>query len=301
MPRTRSLLDLEHLSRDDITFILKLARTMHTRAPRPRLKGKRIALLFYEASTRTRVSFEFAAKLLGTHTSIISATASSVEKGESLVDTGKTLQALGADCIVVRHPSSGAPYVLARNLRVPIINAGDGMHEHPSQGLLDAYTILRHKKSLKGLKVTMIGDIQHSRVARSNIHLLSKFGAQVVLCGPAELLPETALTLAPGLKIVRHIEEAVRKSDVVMMLRVQKERLAGLNLDSEKYHIQYQLTLDRLKLAKSDAIVMHPGPMVRGMEIQTEVADSPQAVIEEQVHNGVYVRMAVMSVCMGVA
>ncbi len=300
MARTRSLLDLEHLSRDDITSILKLARTMHARQPRPRLKGKRIALLFYEPSTRTRVSFEFAAKLLGTHTSIISATASSVEKGESLVDTGKTLQALGADCIVVRHPSSGAPYVLARNLRVPIINAGDGMHEHPSQGLLDAYTMLRHKKSLKGLKVTMVGDIQHSRVARSNIHLLSKFGAQIVLCGPAELLPETALTLVPGLKIVRHMDEAVRKSDVVMMLRVQKERLAGLKLDSEKYHIQYQLTLDRLKLAKSDAIVMHPGPMVRGMEIQTEVADSPQSVIEEQVHNGVYVRMAVMTIAMGV-
>jgi len=274
---------------------------MQTRPPRPRLQGKRIALLFYEASTRTRVSFEFAAKLLGTHTSVISATASSVEKGESLVDTGKTLQALGADCIVVRHPSSGAPHVLARNLHVPVINAGDGMHEHPSQGLLDAYTMLRHRKTLKGMKVTMVGDIQHSRVARSNIHLLSKFGAQIVLCGPPELLPETALTLAPGLKIVRHMEEAVRKSDVVMMLRVQKERLVGLKIDAEKYGMQYQLTLDRLRLAKSDAIVMHPGPMVRGMEIQTEVADSPQAVIEEQVHNGVYVRMAVMTVCMGVA
>ncbi len=301
MARLRSLLDLEHLSTEDISFILKLARKMHTRPPRPSLRGKRIALLFYEASTRTRVSFEFAAKLLGTHTSVISATASSIEKGESLVDTGKTLQALGADCIVVRHPSSGAPHVLARNVRVPIINAGDGMHEHPSQGLLDAYTMLRHKKTLKGLKVTMVGDIQHSRVARSNIHLLSKFGAQVVLCGPPELLPETALTLAPGLKITRHMDEAVRKADVVMMLRVQKERLAGLKLDAEKYTTQFQLTLDRMALAKKDAIVMHPGPMVRGMEIQTEVADAPRTVIEEQVHNGVYVRMAVMSVCMGVA
>jgi aspartate carbamoyltransferase catalytic subunit len=301
MARLRSLLDLEHLSTEDISFILKLARKMHTRSPRPSLRGKRIALLFYEASTRTRVSFEFAAKLLGTHTSVISATASSIEKGESLVDTGKTLQALGADCIVIRHPSSGAPHVLARNVRVPIINAGDGMHEHPSQGLLDAYTMLRHKKTLKGLKVTMVGDIQHSRVARSNIHLLSKFGAQVVLCGPPELLPETALTLAPGLKITRHMDEAVRKADVVMMLRVQKERLAGLKLDPEKYTTQFQLTLERMALAKSDAIVMHPGPMVRGMEIQTEVADAPRTVIEEQVHNGVYVRMAVMSVCMGVA
>ena len=301
MARLRSLLDLERLSTDDISFILKLARKMHTHPPRPTLRGKRIALLFYEASTRTRVSFEFAAKLLGTHTSVINATASSIEKGESLVDTGKTLQALGADCIVIRHPSSGAPHVLARNVRVPIINAGDGMHEHPSQGLLDAYTMLRHKKTLKGLKVTMVGDIQHSRVARSNIHLLSKFGAQVVLCGPPELLPETALTLAPGLKITRHMDEAVRKADVVMMLRVQKERLTGLKIDAEKYTTQFQLTLDRMALARSDAIVMHPGPMVRGMEIQTEVADAPRTVIEEQVHNGVYVRMAVMSVCMGVA
>src|SRR5215472_10224112 len=197
--RTRSLLALEHLTADDISSFLKLARTMHSRRARPLLRGKRIALLFYEPSTRTRVSFEFAAKLLGTDTSVISATASSIEKGESLVDTGKTLQALGADCIVVRHPSSGAPHVLARNLQIPIINAGDGMHEHPSQGLLDAYTMLRHKKSLKGLKVTMIGDIQHSRVVRSNIHLLSKFGAEIVLCGPLELLPETAATLAPGI------------------------------------------------------------------------------------------------------
>jgi aspartate carbamoyltransferase catalytic subunit len=272
---------------------------MHSGSPRPLLRGKRIALLFYEPSTRTRVSFEFAAQLLGTHTSVINAISSSIEKGETLVDTGKTLQALGADCIVIRHPLSGAPHVLARNLAIPIINAGDGMHEHPSQALLDAYTMLRHKKSLKGLRVTMVGDIQHSRVVRSNIHLLSRFGAEIVLCGPAELLPETAASLAPGVKITRHIEEAVRKADVVMMLRVQKERLAGLKLHAGKYVAQYQLTAERLKLAKSDAIVMHPGPMIRGMEIQSEVADSPQSVIEEQVHNGVYVRMAILAVCMG--
>ncbi len=273
MARTRSLLELEHLSADEITSFLKLARRMQSRPPRPLLKGKRIALLFYESSTRTRVSFEFAAKLLGTHTSVISATASSIEKGESLVDTGKTLQALGADCIVIRHPSSGAPHVLARNLHVPIINAGDGMHEHPSQGLLDAYTILRHKRSLKGLRVAMIGDIQHSRVVRSNVHLLSKFGAHVVLCGPPELLPEYASALAPGVKITRHLEEAARKADVLMMLRIQKERLAGLKLNAHTYVAQYQLTQERLKLAKSDAIVMHPGPMILGMEIQSEVAD----------------------------
>lgn len=301
MSRKRSLLELEHLSADEITSFLKLARRMQTRSPRPVLRGKRIALLFYEPSTRTRVSFEFAAKLLGTHTSIISATASSIEKGESLIDTGKTLQALGADCIVVRHPSSGAPHVLARNLQIPIINAGDGMHEHPSQGLLDAYTILRHKKSLKALRITMVGDIQHSRVVRSNVHLLSKFGAQIILCGPTELLPDYATALAPGVKVTRHMEEATRKADVVMMLRVQKERLAGLKLDAENYIAHYQLTPERLKLAKSDALVMHPGPMVRGMEIQSEIADSPQSVVEEQVHNGVYVRMAILATCLGVA
>jgi aspartate carbamoyltransferase catalytic subunit len=301
MPRTRSLLDVEHLSAEEITSLLKLARKMHSGKPKPLLRGKRIALLFYEPSTRTRVSFEFAAKLLGTHTSVISSQSSSIEKGESLVDTGKTLQALGADCIVVRHPSSGAPHVLARNLHIPIINAGDGMHEHPSQGLLDAYTILRHKKSLRGLKITMIGDIQHSRVVRSNVHILSKFGAEIVLCGPPELLPETAASLAPGIKITRHAEDAIRKADAVMMLRVQKERLAGLKLEVDKYVAQYQLNAERLKLAKKDAIVMHPGPMIRGMEIEPEVADGPQSVIEEQVKNGVYVRMAILSSCLGVA
>lgn len=300
MARTQSLLGLEETTPEQILSILKLARRMQARPPRPLLRGKRIALLFYEPSTRTRVSFEFAAKLLGTHTSLISSSASSIEKGESLVDTGKTLQALGADCIVVRHPSSGAPHVLARNLRIPIISAGDGMHEHPSQGLLDAYTILRHRKSLKGLKVTMVGDIQHSRVVRSNIHLLTKFGAQTVLCGPPELLPEFAETLSRNVKIIRHMEEAVRKADVVMMLRVQKERLHGLKLDVNKYVAQYQLTAERLKLAKPDALLMHPGPMIRGMEIQSELADSLQSVIEEQVQNGVYVRMAILATCLGV-
>ena len=299
MARTHSLLALEHATQDEIISILKLARRMQGRTPRPMLRDKRIALLFYEPSTRTRVSFEFAAKLLGTHTSLISSSSSSIEKGESLVDTGKTLQSLGADCIVVRHPSSGAPHVLARNLRIPIINAGDGMHEHPSQGLLDAYTILRHRKSLKGLKVTMVGDIQHSRVVRSNIHLLTKFGVQTVLCGPPELLPDFAETLSPNVKIIRHMEEAVRKADVVMMLRVQKERLHGLKLDVNKYVVQYQLTAERFKLAKPDALLMHPGPMIRGMEIQSELADSPQSVIEEQVQNGVYVRMAILATCLG--
>jgi aspartate carbamoyltransferase catalytic subunit len=274
---------------------------MQSGTPPPVLRGKRIALLFYEPSTRTRVSFEFAAKALGGHISVITATASSIEKGESLVDTGKTLQALGADCIVVRHPSSGAPNVLARNLRVPIINAGDGMHEHPSQAMLDAYTMVRRKKSLEGLRVAMVGDIRHSRVARSNVHLLSRFGVEILLCGPVELLPDAAASLAPGVRVMRHMEEAVRKADVVMALRVQKERLAGLRIDPGTYVAQFQLTEERLKLAKHDAIVMHPGPMIRGMEIQSELADSPQSVIEEQVRNGVCVRMAILATCMGAA
>jgi aspartate carbamoyltransferase catalytic subunit len=299
MARARSLLDLEHLSAGEITSVLRLARKMHSRTPRPLLRGKRIALLFYEASTRTRVSFEFAAKLLGTHTSVISATASSIEKGESLVDTGKTLQALGADCIVVRHPSSGAPNVLARNLRVPIINAGDGMHEHPSQALLDAFTILKRKKTFKGLQVAIIGDIYHSRVARSNCRLLSRFGAKITLCGPAELVPEVSATLVPGLRITRHVEEALRGADVIMLLRVQQERLAGKKIHLQDYIARYQLTPARVKLAKRDAIVMHPGPVIRGLELTSEVVDGPQSVIVDEVRNGVSTRMAILARALG--
>src|SRR5882672_3991701 len=279
-----SLLGIEHMEVAEIVGLLKLARRMNPLKPRPLLRGKRVLLLFYEASTRTRSSFEIAAKSLGAMTTLVLSSGSSIEKGESLLDTGYTLRAVGADVIVIRHPQAGAAALMARYLDIPVINAGDGMHEHPSQALLDAYTILRHKKTLKGLQVAIVGDIQHSRVVRSNVHLLSKFGAQIVLCGPPELLPEYASSLAPGVKISRHLEEAARKADVIMMLRVQKERLAGLKLDAGKYIAHYQLTAERLKLAKSDAIVMHPGPMIRGMEIQSEVADGPQSVIEEQVH-----------------
>src|SRR4051812_4472090 len=246
-----SLLDIEHLSSSDVTSILKSAALM-AKAPAKKinktLSGKRVALLFYEPSTRTRVSFEFAAKNLGAMTTVITSAASSIEKGESLIDSGLTLQALGADAIVIRHPSSGAPHLLARELHVPIINAGDGMHEHPSQGLLDAYTILKHKKKLNGLRVVMVGDIYHSRVARSNIHLLAKFGAKITLSGPPGLLPEMATTLAPKLTIERDMDAAIQGADVVMMLRVQKERLAGLSLDVSDYIRRYQLTAERLKL-----------------------------------------------------
>src|SRR5205085_5093215 len=201
----------------------------------------------------------------------------------------------GADVIVLRHPSSGAPNLLARHLDIPIINAGDGMHEHPSQALLDAYTILEHRKSLQGLKVVLVGDILHSRVARSNIHLLSKFGAKLTLCGPPDLLPELATTLVPGLRLERDFDRAIAKADVIMMLRVQKERLAGLNLSVRDYVHKYQLTPERLARAKSDALVMHPGPMVRGMELTGEIADGPQSVILDQVRNGVAIRMAILA------
>jgi len=300
MAKRRSLLDLEHLSTDDMTGLLRLARRLQGRS-RPLLRKERIALLFYESSTRTRVSFEFAAKALGATTSVITATASSIEKGESLLDTGYTLRALGADLIVMRHPSSGAPHVLARNLDIPVVNAGDGLHEHPSQGLLDAYTILRHKKNLKGLRVAIVGDIFHSRVARSATQLLTRFGAHVTLCGPPELCPEIASTLAKNVSVVRHLDPAIRGVDVVMMLRIQKERLAGMNLDIPAYVAAYQLTAEKLRIAKKDAIVMHPGPMLRGLEIAGDVADSQQSVIREQVENGVAVRMAILAWCLGAA
>jgi aspartate carbamoyltransferase catalytic subunit len=199
----------------------------------------------------------------------------------------------------VRHPSSGAPNFLTRILDIPIINAGDGMHEHPSQALLDAFTILDHKKSLKGLKIVTVGDIFHSRVARSDAHLFSKLGADVILCGPEVLLPETAAELAPGIRIERNIEAAIKGADVVMMLRVQQERLAGLQLNLDEYIRRYQLTLSRLKLAKRDAIVMHPGPMIRGLEMTDEVADCPQSVVLEQVLNGVKIRMAILASLLG--
>jgi aspartate carbamoyltransferase catalytic subunit len=297
----RSLLGIEHLSPEDITHILRLARRFDGKRARPLLRDRRIALLFYEASTRTRVSFEYAAKGLGASTAVILATASSIEKGESLIDTGRTLRAMDLDAIVVRHPSSGAPNVLARDLDIPIINAGDGMHEHPTQALLDAYTILRHKKKLAGLKVAIVGDIYHSRVARSGVFLLSKFGAHITLCGPPELVPDVASTLARGVRVSRYMDDALRGADVVMMLRVQKERLAGRKIDFAGYIANYQLTPERLRLARRDAVLMHPGPMVRGLELTSEVADGPQSVITQQVHNGVPVRMAALAHCMGVA
>jgi aspartate carbamoyltransferase catalytic subunit len=290
-----SLLDIETLQPADILALLQLARKMNPLKPRPWLRGKRVLLLFYEPSTRTRSSFEIAAKSMDAMTTLVLSSGSSIEKGESLLDTAYTLRAVGADVIVIRHPNAGAPLLMAEHLDIPVINAGDGMHEHPTQALLDAFTVLRHKKSLCGLEVVIVGDIYHSRVARSAIHLLSKFKAKITLCGPPELLPDLATSLAPGLHIARTVEDAVPGADVVMVLRVQKERLAGMNISLEDYITKYQMTLPRLKLAKRDAILMHPGPIIRGLELTWEVADCPQSVIVEEVHNGVPVRMAVLA------
>jgi len=300
-PARGSLLGIEHLETNEIDSLLKLARRMNPQKPRPLLRGKRVVLLFYEPSTRTRSSFEVAAKSLGAMTVLVHSSGSSIEKGESILDTGYTLRGVGADCIVMRHPSAGAPHLMARHLDIPIVNAGDGMHEHPSQALLDAVTILKHKKSFKGLQVAIIGDIFHSRVARSACHLLSRFGVKIALCGPPDLVPDVAASLAPGVRVTRHIEDALRGTDVVMLLRVQKERLAGMKIQLSDYIARYQMNPARLKLAKRDAIVMHPGPIVRGLELTAEVADGSQSVIVDEVRNGVPTRMAILARALGKA
>ena len=296
-----SLLGIEHLDQDEILRILQLARKMNPAKPRPLLRGKRVVLLFYEPSTRTRSSFEVAAKAMGAATVLVQSSGSSIEKGESLLDTGYTLRAIGADVIVIRHPNAGAPLLMATRLDIPVVNAGDGMHEHPSQALLDAYTILKHKKSLKGLQIAIVGDIYHSRVARSACFLLSKFGVKIALCGPPEFVPDVSSTLAPGVRVTRHLDDAIRGCDVIMLLRVQKERLAGRKIGLDDYIARYQMTPARLKAAKKDAIVMHPGPIIRGLELTGDVADSPQSAIVQEVANGVPTRMAILARAMGKA
>jgi len=250
--------------------------------------------LFFEASTRTRTSFEIAAKRLGCDTISITASGSSVSKGESLVDTLATLAAMRPNAIVMRHAASGAPHFLQRHLDMPIVNAGDGLHEHPTQALLDARTILDRRKSLSGLRVAIIGDIAHSRVARSNIHLLSKFGAHVILCGPAPLLPAELTRIAPGVVLTTDMREAIRLADVIMMLRVQLERITEAAFPAGEYFKFYGLRAEHLHLANPDALVMHPGPINRGREISSEVADSKASMILNQVENGIAVRMAVL-------
>jgi aspartate carbamoyltransferase catalytic subunit len=277
------------------------------------LAGRRIALLFYESSTRTRTSFELAAKSLGAITTLVSDKSSSIEKGESLKDTGLTLRALGAECIILRHASSGAPYLLAKSTGLPVLNAGDGMHEHPSQALLDLRTILARlpgvnagridAKTLAGVTVVITGDILHSRVARSNAMLLPKLGAKVLLCGPKELLPEDALgmgsSLSGSVEIERDFDKALRQSQVAMMLRIQRERLAGLELNLAEYISRYQLNEERLMVCAPKIVVMHPGPMIRGLEISGEVADGPNSAIEEQVRHGLAIRTALLVRALG--
>jgi aspartate carbamoyltransferase catalytic subunit len=293
------LLGIEGLERSEIEAILNRAKDFqpfenHTFKRLDILRGKMIVNLFYESSTRTRTSFEIAAKRLGADAVSITAAGSSVSKGESLVDTLNTLAAMRPDAIVMRHGASGAPHFLARHLPTPIINAGDGTHEHPTQALLDARTILDQRPSLEGLRVAIIGDIAHSRVARSNIYLLSKFGVDIVLCGPASLLPAELAQIAPGVRLTYDIREAIRDADVIMMLRVQLERQHEAAFPSGEYFQFYGLRLEHLDLAKPDVIVMHPGPINRGREISSEVADSQRSVILNQVENGVAVRMAVL-------
>jgi len=300
----RGMLGIEDLPRAEIEAILTRAKDFqpmqnHSFKRLDVLKGKMIVNLFYEASTRTRTSFEIAAKRLGADAISITAAGSSVSKGESLVDTLNTLAAMRPDAIVMRHAASGAPHFLARHLPTPIINAGDGTHEHPTQALLDARTILDQRPSLEGLRVAIIGDIIHSRVARSNIYLLSKFGVDIVLCGPAPLLPAELAGMAPGVRISHNIREAIRDADVIMMLRVQLERQHEAAFPAGEYFQFFGLRLEHLELARPNAIVMHPGPINRGREIASEVADSQVSVILNQVENGVAVRMAVLESILG--
>ena len=295
-----SLLGIEDLGRPEIEAILTRAKDFQaSTAKYDTLKNRLLVNLFFENSTRTRTSFEIAAKRLGADTISITASASSTSKGESLVDTLNTLGAMRPHAIVMRHAASGAPHFLARYLPTPIINAGDGTHEHPTQALLDARTSLDNRPSLEGLRVAIIGDIAHSRVARSNVHLLSKFGAHVVLCGPASLLPAQLAQLAPNVTLTYNIREAIQDADVIMMLRVQLERQHETPFPPGDYFKFYGLRLEHLQHAKPNVIVMHPGPINRGREISSEVADSNRSVILNQVENGIAVRMAVLERVMG--
>jgi aspartate carbamoyltransferase catalytic subunit len=300
--RFRDLLALEPLTADEITFLLDQSKPFQEIQKHPlkklaTLRGKTVALAFFENSTRTRISFGTAASRLGADTMNLQAEASSLKKGESLLDTVHTLNAMKPDSLVMRHASSGAADFVARHLDIPVINAGDGTHEHPSQGLLDALTIRDRKGSIDNLNVTILGDIQHSRVARSNLHLLGKFGCRFTLCGPAMWVPRELEQIVPHGTSVRRvfkIEEALEGADVVMVLRVQTERLHEPTLSANDYILLYQLNGERLRRAKPDAIVLHPGPMNRGIEISPEVADGPQSCVLDQVTNGIAVRMALL-------
>jgi aspartate carbamoyltransferase catalytic subunit len=301
--RRKDLLGMADLSPGEIQHILETASSLKEISARPikkvpTLRGKTVVTLFYEASTRTRMSFEIAAKRLSADTVNLTVAASSATKGETLADTAHNLEAMHPDILVIRHQASGAPHFLAKKLRCGVINAGDGLHEHPTQALLDMLTVQEAKGRLAGLKIAIVGDIAHSRVARSNIHGFTKMGAEVVVAGPATMLPPYLDSL--GARVVYSLEEAVKDADVVMMLRLQLERMGQMYLSTlREYAVHFGLSPRHLELARPDAIVMHPGPLNRGVEISPEVADGPHSVILEQVTNGVAVRMAALLLLIG--
>ena len=299
----KDLLSIADLSPDEIHLVLDTAEAMREIAQRPikkvpTLRGKTVVNLFFEPSTRTRTSFEIAEKRLSADTLNIAVATSSVLKGETLVDTAMNIEAMAPDVIVLRHPSSGACHLLARICRSRIVNAGDGMHEHPTQALLDAFTIREHKKTIGGLKVAIVGDLLHSRVLRSNVLLLTRLGAEVWVSGPPTMIPPGIDR--HGVHVTTSIDGAVAGADVIMMLRIQQERLQGAFFPSlREYFSVFGMTTERVQRAKPDVIIMHPGPMNRGVEIASEVADGPYSVILEQVANGVAVRMAVLYLLAG--
>jgi aspartate carbamoyltransferase catalytic subunit len=301
--RRKDLLGIAELSPEEIELVLDTAEAMKEVGTRPikkvpALRGKTVVNLFFEPSTRTRTSFEIAEKRLSADTLNVAIGTSSVVKGETLADTALNLEAMSPDMIVLRHASSGACHMLSRICRSAIINAGDGMHEHPTQALLDAFTIRERKKKLAGLKIAIIGDLLHSRVLRSNIHLLTKLGADVWVCGPPTLIPADVRRF--GVTATSVVEEAVRDADVIMLLRIQLERMEGAYFPSlREYFRVFGMTEARLHLARPDVMIMHPGPMNRGVEIASEVADGPYSVILDQVANGVAVRMAVLYLLAG--
>lgn len=299
----KHIFGIRQLSSEDILHIISTARSFREISNRaikkvPTLRGKTVVNLFSEPSTRTRLSFEIAAKRMSADTFNIAASTSSAQKGETIIDTARNIEAMNPDIIVIRHSSSGAPQLLAKHIGCPVINAGDGIHEHPSQGLLDMMTILEHKKTLENLKIAIVGDIAHSRVAGSDIIGFTRMGAQVFLAGPATFMPYGVESL--GARVCRSVEEAVDGADVVMALRIQKERQNDSLIPSlREYAVQYGINRTRLALAKDDVLVMHPGPINRGVEMNPDVADGTWSVILEQVTNGVAVRMALLYLVMG--
>jgi len=301
--RRKDLLGIAELEAEEIRLILDTAASLKEISTRPikkvpTLRGKTVVTLFYEPSTRTRMSFEIAAKRLSADTLNLTVAASSAVKGETLADTAHNLEAMQPDILIIRHPASGAPHFLAQRLKCGVVNAGDGLHEHPTQALLDLLTVREAKGRLDGLKVAIVGDIAHSRVARSNIQAFAKMGSRVTVAGPATMLPPYLEQL--GVEVTTSLVEAVAGADVIMMLRLQLERMGQMFLSTlREYSAHFGLALRHLPLAKEDVIIMHPGPLNRGVEISPEVADGPHSVILEQVTNGVAVRMAVLYLLIG--